>query len=332
MRRAPKVRELDALIRLKLPLVVINLSHLTNEPRELVKDIHHVESDTRAFGVRGAEFLLNHPHRSFVYVGKPESPPWDLEREAAFVRHLATQGEKSFVYPRPRNRLSPTHEQTHLRDWLAGIPRPMSIFAATDARARQVLNACVLANISVPYEAAIHGVDNDEWLCESMRPRLSSIASSAEEGGFSAAQSLDQLIRHQLDPSAPVPPRVKLLPPREIVERESTDFRVVSNPSVSKALSLIHQNKGLNIRVTDVADAVNLSPDWAEVLFNQSLGTSIMGEISRVRMKAILELIRSTDTPFAEIAQRCGFTNPSTLCRLVKKETGKTMSDIRRNA
>ncbi len=49
-------------------------------------------------------------------------------------------------------------------------------------------------------------------------------------------------------------------------------------------------------------------------------------------MKTILELIRSTDTPFAEIAQRCGFTNPSTLCRLVKKETGKTISDIRRNA
>ncbi len=327
---APHARDLKMLMRLNLPMVIVNLSHLTSEERALVQDIPHIESDTRAFGVMGAEFFLNHPPRTFVYVGHPDPRPWDLDREGAFVRRLEAAGERARVYPRPTARLSPTNEQIRLRDWLAQLPRPLSILAASDARARQTLNACILANISVPYEAAILGVDDDEWICESTRPRLSSIASNAEIGGFEAAQSLDQLMRRRTDPAAPPPPRVKLLPPRKVVARESTDFRTVSNPAVSKALSFIHLNKGLNIRVSDVAAYIDLSPDWAEALFRHELGTTIINEIASVRMKTVVELIRTTDTPFGKIAERCGFTNASTLCRLVKKATGKTMTDLRR--
>ncbi len=324
---APTAGMFQKLIRLKLPLVLFNpFNQIGQEPENMP---HCVDSDTRAFGILGADFFLKHPNRSLVYAGHPQTLNWDIEREQAFAERIGERGKKVFVYPRPTETTSPTNEQIHLRDWLQTIPKPMSILAANDVRARQVLNACLLANISVPYEAVILGVDNDKWLCESTLPRLSSIAKRSEECGFEAARSLDQLIRHANDPSQPEPPRVKLLPPKEIIERDSTDFRIVPDSTVCKAISFIRLNRGLDIRASDVARHVNLSSNWLETLFRQSLGTSIIDEIARVRLDTILDLVRTTDTPFPEIAERCGFTNVSSLCRLVKKETGRTMTTLR---
>ncbi len=120
-----------------------------------------------------------------------------------------------------------------------------------------------------------------------------------------------------------------ILPPGKIVERESTDDRTVDDPFVGRALSFIHLNKGLDIRVTDVAKAVGLSPGRIEIRFQQALGTSITGEIGRARLKTLLHLVRETKTPFLDIARRCGFTNASTPCRLVKKATGQSMTALR---
>ncbi len=324
---APTVELFYKLMRLKLPIVLFNpFNPICQNPDEMP---HYVDSDTREFGRLAADFFLKHPNRSLIYVGHQETINWDIERERAFVNRIKENGEKVFVYPRPTETMSPTNEQSHLRNWLRTIPKPMSILAANDVRARQVLNACLLANISVPYEAVILGVDDDTWLCESTLPRLSSIAKRAEECGFEAACSLDQLIRHANDPSYPEPPRVKLLPPKEIVTRDSTDFRNVPNATVCKAISFIRLNRGLDIRAGDVARHVNLSSNWLETLFRQTLGTSIFDEIARVRLETVLDLVRTTDTPFPEIAERCGFTNAASLCRLVKKETGRTMTDLR---
>ncbi len=121
------------------------------------------------------------------------------------------------------------------------------------------------------------------------------------------------------------------MPPRAVVERESTDDRFANDALVGKALSFIHFKKGLNIRAADVAAEVGLSNNWLETRFRQSLGTSITDEIGKIRLQTVLQLIRETEIPFNEIARRCGFTNPSTLCRLVKQATGQTMTALRAN-
>ncbi len=223
----------------------------------------------------------------------------------------------------------PDRETVRLQKWLEKLPKPLSIFAANDERASQVLDACLLAGITVPYEAMILGVDNDEWLCESAHPRLSSIPFSSEESGFEAAEMLDGLMRHRNNPELELPQTVKSMPPLAVVERESTDDRIVTDPIVGKALAFIYFNKGLNIRASDVSAKIGLTNNYIETRFRQTLGTSITDEISKARMKTVLQLVRETEISFLEIARRCGFTNASTLCRLIKKETSRTMSDIR---
>ena len=43
----------------------------------------------------------------------------------------------------------------------AELPKPIGIVAVTDARARQLLQACVMAGIAVPEQIAMVGIDND---------------------------------------------------------------------------------------------------------------------------------------------------------------------------
>ncbi len=340
---APQAPLLKKIIRQNLPLVLINLALLTDDALRKAQALPHIKSDSKAFGRQAADFFLARTPRTFVYVGRSESPPWDLEREAAFANYIRQAGYKAHLYPRPSASDDATREAVRLQEWLKTLPKPLAIFAANDARAREVLTACQLAGITVPYEAQILGVDNDEWLCESTRPRLSSIPFSSEEGGYEAARMLDTLMPRNAEvqyhsgkqqklrstQKTKKNPLIKTIPPQTIVERESTDERIVDDSIVSHALSFIHLNKGLSIRVTDVAKEVKVTSGWLETRFRETLGTSVIEEISRIRLQTILHLICDTNTPPLEIARRCGFTNTSTLCRLIKKETGQTISAFR---
>ncbi len=84
--------------------------------------------------------------------------------------------------------------------------------------------------------------------------------------------------------------------------------------------------------MSDVANAIGLSPGRIEIRFQKALETSVIKEITKVRLKTILGLIYRTKIPFLEIAQHCGFTNAATLARLIKKATGQTMSELRNQA
>jgi len=83
-------------------------------------------------------------------------------------------------------------ERVRMTRWLGKLPKPVAIFAANDMRARQVLDACLRADIRVPYEAAVLGVDNDPLICETCIPSLSSIRLDVEAAGYVAAELLDK--------------------------------------------------------------------------------------------------------------------------------------------
>ncbi len=325
----PTIRVMATLDRAKQPTVLVNFMRPPGELIKLVKNLPHVQSNSCDFGIKAAEFFLARTPRTFVYVGTSDAPPWDRERGEAFAERIRKSGQEPHLYPTAEKPLPPNREAVRLQKWLKTLPKPLAIFAAEDAQAQLVLEACRHAGITVPYEATILGTDNDEWLCELTQPRLSSIPFRAEESGFEAAHMLDGILQHRTDPSIPLPPLMKFMPPHAVVERESTDERIVEDPIVGKALSFIHLHKGLNIRTTDVQKAVGVSLNWIETRFRRTLETSVINEIGRVRMKTILKLIRETEISSAEIARRCGFTNTETLYRLVKKETGRTIGSIR---
>ena len=211
--------------------------------------------------------------------------------------------------------------------WLRSLPKPAAIFAANDSRGRQVLNACLSADIAVPYEIAVLGVNNDVLICEMSLPPLSSIADDMERAGYKAAEMLDRLMQK----GTLTEPHVRYNPD-SVIRRASSQYLQVKDRLVINAMEFIRINAGLNIRVADVAEHTGVSERWLEKRFSAELGRSVVKEIHRLRSQTIHNLVTKTKMPFAQIATRCGFTNSNHLSVLFKKTFGETMSSARKKA
>ena len=64
--------------------------------------------------------------------------------------------------------------------WLQSLPKPIGIIAVSDARARQLLQACLTAGIAVPEQVALIGIDNDPLTRSLTRVPLSSVIQGTE--------------------------------------------------------------------------------------------------------------------------------------------------------
>ena len=64
--------------------------------------------------------------------------------------------------------------------------------------------------------------------------------------------------------------------------------------------------------------------------YRQETGQSIGDALTQIRMRRACELLRDTDMPLEEIAQRMGIIGSSSLIRLFKKTQGTTPGAYRR--
>ena len=326
--RIPNSRTAGDIVAARLPTVLIDPADAYLAPAHPLARCCHVQCNSAAVADCAADFYLGNGFTNFAFVGEPAGMNWSRWRQEVFIRRIDEAGFSCAVYPPPTSEETEWEvERKRMCRWLAKLPKPLAVFAANDARGRQVLNACLTADIPVPYEAAVLGVNNDTLICETSLPPLSSIAVDMERAGYAAAELLDQLMRKALAKQ-----RCVTYAPHDVVARASTELLHVTDRLVIRALEYIRINAGLNIRVTDVADHLGVTRRWAEKRFEQALSRSVLDEIRRVRMDTIRALVSQTDQPFTRIASRCGFTNANHLGVIFKEHFGVTMSAYRNQA
>ncbi len=310
----------------KLPAVLLNPGDAYLAPAHPLSRCSRTQSDSDAIGRMAAEHFLGKGFAHCAFVGEVRDINWSQWRHRAFSARLAEAGLPCHLYPAPpRSRSNRDAERPLLCRWLSALPKPVAILAANDHRARHVLDACLVADIAVPYEASVLGVNNDLLVCETCIPPLSSIALDAERAGYEAARMLDDRMR-----KAAKSPQVVTYGPTGIVSRASTEGARVSDRLVIRALEFIRINGGLMIRVSDVADHLGVTCRWAEIHFQQALGHSIHETIQRVRMSTVCAMLKETDLPLTALSKKCGFSQPNHLCALFKRQFGMTMSAYRR--
>jgi len=322
-------RELaDAIIAARLPTVIFDVSDDWQEQWSALSYASQVQCDSTATGHLAAEHLLQKGFMHFAFVGQQTGINWSRWRKEAFVARLEKENFNCHVYADPASSVSEWElERSQMIRWLRKLPKPVAIFVAHDMRARQVLDACQGAGIRVPYEAAVLSVDNDPLICETCTPSLSSIRLDVERAGYMAAELLDK--RMFGASGLKQTKEIAAYPPLEVVLRLSTQTIHVNDTHVIEALEFVRINAGLNIRVSDVADHVGVTPRWLEKRFDCALGRSIIDEIKRVRMHTILRLITETRQPFDHIAKKCGFSSVNHLRKIFREEYGQSMSDYR---
>lgn len=212
-----------------------------------------------------------------------------------------------------------------LAKWLAALPKPAAVYVGWDFRAIQVLEACRAAKISVPGQVAVLGTDNDELLCDSAEPPLSSILPDHERSGYAAAELLDSLMRGRRQKTGTLLVKVK-----KVVERESTRPVTASAHLAGKALAYIKRNATKGIEVQDVVRHLGCSRRLADLRFRENTGTTLLKALTAQRMEELKRLLRDTDIPVRQAAERSGFRCLKHLERLFRTEEGTSMTEWRK--
>ncbi|MBB3226052.1 LacI family transcriptional regulator [Luteibacter sp. Sphag1AF] len=306
----------DALANLTVPVVAVGGSY--HDSAAYPADIPYIATDNAKLVRLAYDHLIEQGLQRFAFYGLPPNPRsrWAQEREGAFERILAADGMESSVY-----RGSPTsaggwgHAVEELVAWLRALPKPIGIVAVTDARARQLLQACVIGEISVPEQVAIVGIDNDPMAQLLTRIPLTSVIQGAEEMGRTAAHLLHQMLRGASCAGTRV-----LVPPVGINVQASSKHQPVKSPHVMRASHYIRQYACLGIKTEQVADYVGISRTVLEEHFKRELKQTVHQAILQHKLETARELLAHSSTPLADIAVRCGFTSLQYMYAVFRRE------------
>lgn len=314
------VDKLDEVMRLGIPAVVVG--HRQKE----VSGFINVVTDSAAIGRMAAEHLIHCAFKHFAFCGSAdtalEQTPWSNQRWEAFSKRIVSAGFArppgyilSFQKPNwPAERLK-------LARWIAKLPHPIGIMAANDDCGVQVMEACKLADLHVPDQVGVVGVDNDEVVCGLADPPMTSVAVNFERAGYDAARALEKAMRTGRAGTTNLS-----VPATHVVARRSTDVVSVDDPYVSRGMNYIRHHAKLPISVEDVVRDVGVSRRSLERRFQLEMGISILSEIRRARTDEIAKLLLESELPVSQIAASLGFEDAQHFARYFRSM--KNMSPL----
>jgi LacI family transcriptional regulator len=313
-------RTARALRRKGLPL--IDLRGLYPHP-----NVPAVTIDNREVVRLAIEHFAEIGLRRLAYVGVPPGgDPWLDDRRREFRRQADAVGFPCHVYSSRYGIVDDqlVDERRPIARWLKTLPRPIGVFAYNDNRGHQVLDACRTAGIRVPDEAAVIGVDNDEFLCDLSCPSLTSVTMNLQEVGYEAARLLDRMMSGRRPDTKGIGLRAKSL-----VVRQSTSSLTVDDEAVRSAIQYIREHACNAISVTRVAAESGVSRRTLEQRFAKVVGRTIASEILRVRMNIARKLLSATRLPVEEVARKVGVATAAHFAHRFKRATGRTPRDYR---
>lgn len=272
-------------------------------------------SDDETIGRRAAELMIKNGLTNFAYVPWYTPSRWSEGRGRNFVRFIGKNGFKTTV-------LSDLTAEA-----LAALPKPCGIFCVNDIRARQTIIACTNADINVPKDIQVLGVDDNELLCDNTDPSISSLLPDFDRCGFIAADWLANQIDRPRE--TPKHPEILVFPCIAVIERLSTCGVNATMRYVDVARTFIRKNGLKNISVRDVAKAAGVSVSLLQRDYPKVAGRTMVEELIQVRLNEAKRLLRKTTMPIEGIHALCGFKSSSYLKNLFKRRTGKTMSAFR---
>jgi LacI family transcriptional regulator len=309
-----------ALAESPVPVVAVGGSY-ENEADYPAK-IPYVATDNFKLIKLAYDHLIEAGLRNFALFSLPEAQGnrWAQEREKAFRALMGRDGFDVEIFRGLATSAQSWDEAVQQQiKWLNSLPKPVGIIAVTDARARQLLQACMIAGIAVPEQVALIGIDNDPLARMLTRIPLSSVMQGAQEMGRTAAHLLDQML-HGVRLSGT---RI-LVPPAGINVMTSSKHESTKHPHVMRARHFIRQYACQGIKTDQVADYVGISRSSLESYFRRELGCSVHDEILRFRLEAATSILARGDCNLADVALKCGFTSSQYMHLVFKRELGCT--------
>jgi len=292
--------------------------------------VPRVSLDNRLVGQLAAEHLIERGFREFAYYGL-RNVAYSSARENTFEARLQQAGFRctSLLMPPTyrANALQWHDQQRRLVKWLERLPTPVGLFAVTDYRAREVLDACRQIGLRVPQQVAVIGVDNEEVICAHVEPQLTSVARDNQQEGYHAATILDDLIRGK-----PIASTEEVIPPLGIVPRESTQTVAFKDARLCHAIEYLNKNIEHPIGVDELASQVGVSRRWMEYAFRDALNESPYQYIRQWRLKLARDLLeKEPAAKIYQVARRTGFSSAKQLTTAFGQEFGVSPREFQRS-
>ncbi len=310
-------RQIARILSSRVPVVVIEgeIGDIIAQRRETA-NTSVLTTDNAAIARMAAEhFRSLGRFASFVYIPDELGRNWSVVREKTFMDSLPLRCSKETYDPRRES----------IEEFLLRHKPPVAAFAAWDFIAAKVVRACHAARLSVPSQVSVIGVDDDDMICESVRPPLSTILVDRVRQGFVAAQTLNSMIHSRRGASAPT----YICRPVKVVERESTDSLTPGCGVVERARQFIADHATDGIDVQAVADAIHVSRRLLDLRVAESgLGT-VAGMIRAKKLAAVKRLLEQTTLSDSRIAAHSGFKSVGTLRNLFRRTFGMSMRNWR---
>jgi len=309
------IREAD------VPCVVFSYGRKP-DPRQV-----YATSDDAAIASTIAADFVRRGFRNFAFVGLRDAP-WALNRGRHFEAALQSQGMKSDSFwtdaPKTTDRKGRAAVRA-LTQWLQELPKPVALMAGNDDMARWVVQCCAAADVRVPEDCAVVGVDNDPVVCGLSNPQLSSVSMDQERAGYLAASALDRMMKGESPEQT-----VITAPVGDLVVRQSSDLIAVDDPPVAKAIRFIQQHGDRRVFVDEVARAAGLNRRTLERRFQAHFNQGIQARCREMRCDHLETMFRERHLSLEQIAFRCGFTQAGHLHRFYASVRGETPSSYRK--
>jgi LacI family transcriptional regulator len=170
-----------------MPLVLANCFDMLGTPAVLPDD---------ALGqTRVVDHLVRRGHRRIGYIGIDEDMVAGRLRKAAFLAACARHGLTPADCPvRIGSKLQPGGPFLPLRsavqEIIAMTPRPTALCFGNDVMAMHGARLLEEVGVRLPQDMALMGFDDDQTICEAMRPQLSTVALPYFEMGIAAVERL----------------------------------------------------------------------------------------------------------------------------------------------
>ncbi len=279
-----------------------------------------IHEDNVQAGRMAANYFLDQGYDSFLHVSIP-SPLYAQERRQGFEEIL---GDKMQLFPIWGENFHDATDNRSLLELIHSLPKPLAVFAASDAAGLHVLRMLRRSDLLLPEEVAVMGVDNDDLTCRLPRPTLSSIRLPGERIGRMAAQMLQERLA---DPS--LPPRRIRLAPLGIQERESCSRLALRHPDVRKAMACIRLHASEGIGVPDIVAKTQLKRRALEQHFQKETGQSLHSALQAQRLEQAKRMLRDPECSLKEIANRCGFQSASRFSVVFRQAEGVSPREFR---
>ncbi len=281
-------------------------------------DLPFVALDNAAIGRLAGEHLVERGFRHFAF-GALFPHDSGAPRARGFQEATEKIAETFFYVGLRGNDPESDEHLKRFRREIHHLPKPLGLMTLNDHVGDLLARACQREGILVPEQVAIVGVDNS-ISAELATVPLTSVDPDYYRLGFEAAALLDRLMDGEPAPEQPI-----RIPPKTLVQRDSSNIHAVEHVGVARALRFIlnrYTEPTNGLRLDQVAAVAGLSTRQLQTVFADAMGCPVGEYIRGLRLEHAKRLLRETDQPIGDVAEASGYHSTGQLNTHLRGETG----------